>query len=158
MHLTIGYLNREIYKQDIGVSSATSQSAGIDVRASIQKAITLDSPDRVKIPLGLGLELPEGHMAMLVPRSGIGSRGLELVNTVGIIDSDYRGEVIAYVRNKLHGTGNPITIQPGEKIAQLVIVPIVTLAMFSTISQVPFEQLSQTKRGDGGFGSSGSGV
>lgn len=158
MKLTIGYINREMYADDITMGTATKLAAGIDVRANIPEAITLDSPERTRIPLGLGLEVPEGHMALLVPRSGIGSRGLELINTVGIIDADYRGEVVAFARNKLHGTNAPITIEPGEKIAQLIIVPIVSLSMFSTVNHVPFEDLSTTERGAGGFGSTGKGV
>lgn len=155
--LTIGYLNREIYKEDID-NNAHSIAAGIDVRASIPRTIVLDSPYVTKIPLGLGMEIPTGYMGMLVPRSGMGSRGLELINTVGIIDSDYRGEIVAIVRNKLHGTNQPLRIDPGERIAQIVIVPIVPLAHFSMVGHVPFDKLSKTERGDGGFGSTGRGV
>lgn len=158
MNLTIGYINREIYLEDIEKGSATVHSAGIDVRASIPRAMSLDSPYPTKIPLGIGMEIPVGHMGMLLPRSGIGIRGLELINTVGIIDADYRGEIVAVVRNKLHGTNQPLIIQPGERIAQLVIVPIVSLAMFDVVNHIPFDQLDKTERGDGGFGSSGKGV
>lgn len=158
MNLTIGYINRTIYEEDIAKPPSTRMSAGIDMRANIPQTIVLDSPCEVKIPLGLGMEIPEGYAGLLIPRSGIGSRGFELVNTMGVIDADYRGEIVAVARNKLHGTGKPLTIEPGERIAQLVIVPVVALAMFSTINHTDFANLTQTERGNGGFGSTGKGV
>lgn len=158
MNLTIGYINRAIYQEDIEKPPASRMSAGIDMRANIPRTIVLDSPYSVKIPLGLGMEIPEGYAGLLVPRSGTGSRGFELVNTMGVIDADYRGEIIAVARNKLHGTGKPLTIEPGERIAQLIIVPVVTLAMFTGINHIGFDDLGKTERGAGGFGSTGSGV
>lgn len=158
MNLTIGYINREIYKDDIEKAPSTRLSAGIDMRANIAETIVLNNPEPVQIPLGLGMEIPEGYVGLLIPRSGTGSRGLELVNTMGVIDADYRGEIVAFVRNKLYAANRKLTIQPGERIAQLIIVPVMTLAMFGSINHTSFESLSQTERGAGGFGSTGKGV
>lgn len=99
-----------------------------------------------KMSLGFSMEVPAGHVALLVPRSSTGSRGLHLANIVGVIDSDYRGSVIANLRNN---SDDVMPITRGERICQMLIVPVVTPNL-EVVSE-----LSSTDRGAGGFGSTG---
>ena len=126
---------------------ATTGSAGMDLRANIKEAITIRSLERMLIPTGLFIELPEGYEAQIRPRSGLAIRhGLTLLNTPGTIDADYRGEIQVIMVNL--GKEDQ-EIRPGERIAQMVI---------STFTRVRWEQtaiLSDTIRGDGGFGHTG---
>jgi len=125
----------------------TSGSAGMDIRANITEAITLSSLERTLVPTGLSIELPQGYEAQIRPRSGLAiKKGLSLVNTPGTIDSDYRGEIGVILINL--STENQI-IEPGERIAQMVI------AQYEQANLVEVETLSETKRGAGGFGSTG---
>ena len=127
--------------------TGTSGSAGIDVRSAI--TARLEHGDRTAIPTGLFLEIPEGHFGMLVPRSSTGRKGLRLANTVGIIDSDYRGEVtIAAVIDNPDG----MEISKGDRIAQILVVPYTQVAL----TQVEeLNELEKTERGGAGFGSTG---
>lgn len=102
--------------------------------------------EQQKIPLGFRMEVPVGHVALLVPRSSTGSRGLHLANVVGVIDSDYRGSVMAVLRNN---SNDEIPITRGDRICQMLIVPVVTPALEVV------DELSSTERGTGGFGSTG---
>lgn len=126
---------------------ATSGSAGVDLRANTQSVITLKSLERILIPTGIFLELPEGYEAQIRPRSGLAIRsGLTLLNTPGTIDSDYRGEIKIVMVNL---SGQEQSIQPGERIAQMIV---------ASYMQVDWEEaavLSETKRGAGGFGHTG---
>jgi dUTP pyrophosphatase len=126
---------------------ATSGSAGMDVRANTQSPITLKSLERTLVPTGLFIELPEGYEAQIRPRSGLAvKRGLTLLNTPGTIDADYRGEIKIIVVNL---SGEEQQIQPGERIAQMIIAPYL---------QIEWETatlLSETDRGEGGFGHTG---
>ena len=125
-------------------------AAGIDLRACVDETLTLGW-EKVKLHLGIAVAIPQGYMGLLVPRSSTGSKGLELVNTMGVIDSDYRGELIAWIRNKY--PENPMQIQPGDRVVQLIIVPIAT---FANIEYKPnFDSSDATARGAGGFGSTG---
>ena len=131
-------------------SYATNGSAGLDIRACIEEPITLRPGDSALIPSGLAIHLGDpGLAAVLIPRSGLGHKsGIVLGNLVGLIDSDYQGQVFVSCWNRGQTT---FTIQPGERIAQLVVVPVV---------QVEFEvveEFAQSPRGAGGFGSSGRG-
>lgn len=126
-------------------------AAGIDLRACIDETITLGW-EKVKLHLGIAAAIPQGHMGILVPRSSTGSKGLELVNTMGVIDSDYRGEIIAWARNKY--PENPLEIQPGDRIVQLIIIPVTTFASITYKSS--FDPNEDTARGGGGFGSTGA--
>ena len=127
--------------------TGTSGSAGVDVRSAI--TARLEHGDRTAIPTGLFLEIPEGHFGMLVPRSSTGRKGLRLANTVGIIDSDYRGEVtIAAVIDNPDG----MEISKGDRIAQILVVPYTQVAL----TQVEeLNELEKTERGGAGFGSTG---
>ena len=125
----------------------TSGSAGMDVRANIKEPIVLGSLDRALIPLGLRLEIPEGYEVQVRPRSGLALKhGIGMVNSIGTIDSDYRGEIGAIIVNL---SKEPYTIQPQERIGQLVLNKV------EQIEWEVVEKLSESERGSGGFGSTG---
>ena len=125
----------------------TTGSAGMDLRANIHEPITLGSLERKIIPTGLFIELPVGYEAQIRPRSGLSiKKGLSLVNSPGTIDSDYRGEIGIIMVNL---SNEPQTIEPGERIAQMVI------AKYEQATLVEVAALSETNRGTGGFGSTG---
>ena len=126
----------------------TQGSAGLDLCACIDEPITLNCGDTAVIPTGIAIALPSAdYGAFVFPRSGIAVKhGIGLLNSVGVVDSDYRGEVMVGVSNQKREAS---TIEPGERIAQMVIMPV---------SMMPVEEVSElneTDRGDGGFGSTG---
>ena len=127
---------------------ATEFSAGADLYACIDEPITINPSELAKIPTGIAIELPQSDLAaFLFARSGLGVKhGITLSNSVGVVDSDYRGEICVGLCNV---SDKPYTIQPNERIAQMVIMPVV-LADF-----IQADELNETKRGEGGFGSSG---
>ena len=127
---------------------ATPGAAAADLCADLAQPLTLEAGQRALVPTGLALELPgPEYVALVFARSGLAVRqGIALSNGVGVIDSDYRGEVKVGLINQ---GGEAYTIQPGERIAQLMIAPVV-LARF-----LPSEELGSTDRGEGGFGSTG---
>lgn len=127
---------------------ATEGSAGMDLYACIDSPVTLGAGERAVIPTGIAIELPSAELAAFVfARSGLAiKRGIGLLNGVGVIDSDYRGEICVGVINQL---AEPYTIAPDERIAQLVIMPV------SLINPVEAQSLDDTARGEGGFGSTG---
>ena len=126
---------------------ATSASAGMDLRASIEEPITLLPLERRLIPTGLFIELPVGYEAQIRPRSGLALRhGITLVNSPGTIDADYRGEIGIIMINL---SNTPFTIADGERICQLVI------ARHEQAEWVLTDELADTKRGAGGFGHTG---
>lgn len=125
----------------------SAQAAGMDIRCNIEAPITLQPMERKLIPTGLYIELPAGYEAQIRPRSGLAlKRGLTVLNTPGTIDADYRGEVGVILINL---SGEAQTIEPGERICQMVI------ARHETPEVVEVEELSDTERGAGGFGHSG---
>ena len=125
----------------------TPGSAGLDLRANISAPISLGSLERQLVPTGLFIELSVGYEAQVRPRSGLSiKKGLSLVNSPGTIDSDYRGEIKIILVNL---SNEPQTVEPGERIAQMVI------ARYERIEWVEAAVLSQTERGVGGFGSTG---
>ncbi len=122
-------------------------AAGYDLYAATDKPIEILPHQTVKIGTGLSFELPEGTFAAIFPRSGIAAkRGLRPANCVGVCDSDYRGEYIVALHND---TDQPQEIEPGERIAQMILMPFIGMD-FREI-----DTLSDTARGTGGFGSSG---
>jgi len=128
---------------------ATPGSAGLDLRASLDASLTLEPNACVLVSTGLSLYLADpGYAAVILPRSGLGHRhGIVLGNLVGLIDSDYQGPLMLSVWNR----GNTsYTIQPLERIAQLVIVPVMQ-AQFQVVERFT----SQSNRGEGGYGSTG---
>jgi dUTP pyrophosphatase len=129
-------------------SYETTGSAGLDLRAAIDQDVTLKSLERTAIPTGLSIAIPQGYEGQVRPRSGLAFRhGLTVTNAPGTIDSDYRGEVKVLLINL---GSEPITISRGMRCAQLVIAPITQVAIEET------SELDQTKRGSGGFGSTGT--
>ena len=125
----------------------SEQAAGMDIRCNISEAITLQPMERRLIPTGLFIELPVGYEAQIRPRSGLAlKRGLTVLNTPGTIDADYRGEIGVILINL---SGEAQTIEPGERICQMVI------AGHETPEVVEVTELSATERGEGGFGHSG---
>jgi dUTP pyrophosphatase len=126
----------------------TSGSAGMDLRANLTASVTLQPMERKLIPTGLFIALPEGYEAQIRPRSGLSiKRGLSLVNAIGTIDSDYRGELMVPIINF---SAEAQSIEDGERIAQMVI------ARYEQASLSQVSVLSETERGAGGFGSSGT--
>lgn len=127
---------------------ATEGSAGLDLYACIDEPITLNKGDKAVIPIGIALGLDDPHYAAFIhSRSGLAIKhGIALLNSVGVIDSDYRGEVCVGV---IKLTEEPYTIQPFERIAQMVIKPVELPEI------VEVQELDDTDRGAGGFGSTG---
>ena len=125
----------------------SSEAAGADLYACMEEPRTIAPGETAFVPTGLAMELPKGYVGLIYARSGLAcKRGLAPANKVGVIDSDYRGEFIVALHN--HGT-EAQTIESGERIAQLVITPVVTPCYQEA------ESLSASDRGCGGFGSTG---
>ena len=128
-------------------SYETSGSAGMDLPAAIEETIVLESLERTAIPTGLQIAIPDGFEGQVRPRSGLAFRhGLTVTNAPGTIDSDYRGELKVLLVNL---GKEPVTIERGMRIGQLVIAPVVQ----ASVSEVA--TLDETERGTGGFGSTG---
>lgn len=122
-------------------------AAGYDLYAAIEKTIVILPHSTVKVGTGLAFELPENTFAAIFARSGLATKeGLRPANCVGVCDSDYRGEYIVAIHND---TDEPQIITPKERIAQMVLLPFVSMEF------TKFENLSETNRGSGGFGSTG---
>ena len=122
-------------------------SAGADLRACMDAPVTVAPGETVFIHTGLTAEIPEGYAGFVFARSGLASKqGLAPANKVGVVDSDYRGEYMVALHN--HAAA-PVTVNPGDRVAQLVILPVM-LADF-----VEADALTDTQRGEGGFGSTG---
>ena len=127
---------------------ATPQSAGMDLRANIDKPILLKSLDRKLIPTGLHIALPEGYEAQIRPRSGLAIKhGITCLNTPGTIDADYRGDVGVILVNL---SNEDFVVQPGERIAQMII------GKFDQVEWELVDSLDETERGEGGFGHTGT--
>ena len=126
---------------------ATPLSAGMDVRANIEEPITLAPLQRVLVPTGLYIALPEGYECQARQRSGLAvKQGITVLNSPGTIDADYRGELKTLLVNL---SDTPFVIEPGERIAQLVV------AKHEHVEWEEVEVLDETERGEGGFGSTG---
>ena len=125
----------------------TEGSAGMDVRANIKEAITLKSLERVMIPTGLKVAIPEGYEIQVRPRSGLAIKhGITMLNSPGTVDSDYRGELKVIAVNL---SNESYTIEPNERIAQLVLNKV------EQIDFIEVAELDETERGEGGFGHTG---
>lgn len=126
---------------------ATEKSAGMDLKANIVEPLTLGPLERAMIPTGLSIALPDGTEAQIRPRSGLAAKyGISVLNAPGTIDADYRGEIKVILVNL---SNDPFTINPGERIAQMVI------ARYERVEWEVVESLDETQRGAGGFGSTG---
>jgi len=127
---------------------ATELSAGVDLEAAVEAPVTLKPGERQLIPTGLAIALPEGYEAQVRPRSGLAFKnGVTVLNSPGTIDADYRGEVKVILANL--GT-EPFTVERGMRVAQMVV------AQYTRVSFNLVEQLDETTRGAGGFGSTGT--
>ena len=125
----------------------TIASAGMDLRANLTEAITLNPLERAIVKTGLFIELPIGYEAQVRPRSGLAAKkGITVLNSPGTVDADYRGEIGVILVNL---SNESFTIENGERIAQLII------ARHERAEWVEVDELSQTSRGEGGFGSTG---
>ena len=127
---------------------ATEYSAGMDLKANLEQPLILGSLDRAMIPTGLYIELPEGYEAQVRPRSGLAAKhGITVTNAPGTIDADYRGEICVLLVNLGR---EPFIINPGERIAQMVV------ARHERVEWEQVDELHQSDRGVGGFGSTGT--
>jgi dUTP pyrophosphatase len=126
----------------------TERSAGMDIKANIETPIALQPLQRAMVPTGLYIALPEGTEAQIRPRSGLAAKhGITVLNTPGTIDADYRGEIKVILVNL---SNEEFTINPGERIAQMVV------ARYEKVEWDSVEVLDETERGAGGFGSTGT--
>lgn len=125
----------------------TAHAAGLDLSAALDRPIDIAAGQRVAIPTGLAIKLPDGYEAQVRPRSGLArDHGVTLVNSPGTVDADFVGELVVLVIN--HGD-RAVRIEPGHRIAQLVVAPVVQAEL------VEVSELPATARGSGGFGSTG---
>jgi dUTP pyrophosphatase len=127
---------------------ATGGSAGLDLRACVDAPLTIEPGQTVLVPTGLAIHIADpGYAAMILPRSGLGHKnGIVLGNLVGLIDSDYQGQLMVSTWNRGQST---FTLQPMDRLAQLVVVPVVQVG-FNVV-----EEFASSDRGAGGFGSTG---
>ena len=138
---------KKLDERAITPTYGTEYSAGADLYALLDEAIEIQPHATKLVKTGISVEIPEGYCGLIFARSGISSkRGLAPANKVGVIDADYRGEVMVALHNHSNATQE---VLPGERIAQLVVAPYIT-AEFDVV-----QELSQTVRGEGGFGSTG---
>lgn len=139
---------KKLNEKAILPSYGSEFAAGADLYACLESEITVNPHETVLIPTGIAMEIPVGLAGFIYARSGLATKkGLAPANKVGVIDSDYRGEVKVALHNH---SNTPQTVAEGERVAQLVIAPYIA-AQFEEK-----EELSQTVRGEGGFGSTGS--
>jgi len=125
----------------------SAEAAGADLYACLEEAVTIQPGEAAWIPTGIALEVPKGCAGLVYARSSMGvKRGLAPANKVGVIDSDYRGEIRVVLLNH---SKTPQTVEPGERVAQFVITPVLT-PVYTEV-----DTLSDTDRGTGGFGSTG---
>ena len=140
--------NKKLSEKALLPTYGSAMAAGADLYACLDTPVTIQPHSSSLIPTGLAMELPAGWAGLVYARSGLAAkRDLAPANKVGVIDCDYRGEVMVSLHN--HGTAAQ-TIDPGERIAQLVITPYLTAQFFEA------DELSSTVRGQGGFGSTGT--
>ena len=126
---------------------ATEGASGMDIRANLKEPLTLSSLERFLVPTGLFVELPEGYEAQIRPRSGLAiKQGITCLNSPGTIDADYRGEIKVILINL---SGEAFTLHPGDRIAQMVIQPVVKAEWLEVAV------INETERGHGGFGHTG---
>lgn len=144
--VTLKFKRLEHFKGDLPTYQ-TSGASGLDVRACLDENVVLKPMERMMIPTGLSVEFPHGYEIQVRPRSGLAvMKGLSVVNTPGTVDADYRGEIKIILINL---GGEPITIQDQERIAQMVVCPVIQAEIEDVTN------LSGTGRGEGGFGSTG---
>lgn len=142
--MKVKVINRSAYELP---AYETHEAAGLDVRANITEDIILKPLERVLVPTGIFVQLPNGYEIQVRPRSGLAAKfGLTVLNSPGTIDPDYRGEIKVILVNL---SNEEFRLTPGERVAQFVVT------QFTRIEWESVEELSETKRGKGGFGSTG---
>ena len=148
MELKIKAVSEKIGREIPAPFYASAGAAAMDLHACLDEAVTLPAGGRTVVPTGIAIALPSAeYVALVLARSGLGIKhGVCLSNGVGVIDSDYRGEIRVGLTNL---SDTPYTIQPGDRVAQLMITPV------ARASVLELEELPQTARGTGGFGSTG---
>ena len=148
MELNIKALSPKIGKEIPAPFYASAGAAAMDLHACMDESVTIPAGGRVVIPTGIAIALPDsGYVALVFARSGLGIKhGIAPANCVGVIDSDYRGEIMVGLQNS---SDTDYTVQPADRIAQLMITPVVQ----ATVTMV--DELDETQRGAGGFGSTG---
>lgn len=143
-NLQINIINRSAFPLP---AYETAHAAGMDLRANITETINLEPGQRLLIPTGLYIAVPVGFEAQIRPRSGLALKhGITVLNSPGTIDSDYRGEIKVLL---IHHGDVPFPVQPGERIAQMVVT------RHEKVVWIPVEELENTERGEGGYGSTG---
>ena len=143
--LNIKIINKSEYEAP---KYESEQSAGVDLRANIDEEVILYPMERKLIPTGIFIELPKGYEAQIRPRSGLAAKhGITVLNSPGTIDADYRGEIMVLLINL---SNEYFSVKPGMRIAQMII------ARHEQANFLDFDVLSETERGDGGFGHSGN--
>ena len=149
IEVKIKYVSSKIGREIAPPFYATGGSAGMDLSACIEGPVTLKPGEKVVIPTGIAIQLPSNEsVALIFARSGLGiKRGITMSNGVGVIDSDYTGEIMCGLINL---GDEDYTVQPGDRIAQMVFMPI------AIASLVPVTELQSTERGTGGLGSTGN--
>ena len=148
MELNLKALSPKIGKEIPAPFYASAGAAAMDLHACMDESVTIPAGGRVVIPTGIAIALPDsGYVALVFARSGLGIKhGIAPANCVGVIDSDYRGEIMVGLQNS---GDTDYTIQPADRIAQLMITPVIQ----ATVTMV--DELDDTQRGAGGFGSTG---
>ena len=149
MNLKIKYVSPKIGKEIPAPFYASAGAAAMDLCACVDEPVTVEPRALVSIPTGIAIALPSAeYVALVFARSGLGIKhGITLSNGVGVIDSDYRGEIRVGLTNL---SDTPYTVQPGDRVAQLAVMPVVRAQL------VQAEDLDETARGAGGFGSTGN--
>ena len=146
--MTLQVRFQKLDSRAVAPAYGSASAAGADLYAVADTPITIDAGQTVLVHTGLAVEIPEGFVGLVCARSGLATKqGLAPANKVGVIDADYRGEVMVALHNH---SGEARTIDHGERIAQLVLVPYLTAAYEQA------DSLTDTVRGDGGFGSTGT--
>lgn len=147
--ITTANVNIKMLNADAKIPTYGSENAaGADLYACIPAPVTIEPGETYLVPTGIAVELPEGCAGLIYARSGLASKkGLAPANKVGVVDSDYRGEVMVALHNH---SASAATIDAGERIAQLVVMPYIK-SIFNVVNE-----LDQTERGEGGFGSTGT--
>lgn len=138
---------KKVNENAILPSRATVSSAGADLYACLVEDVVIKPSERLLIPTGIAMAIPEGYGGFIFPRSGTASKyGISLSNCVGVVDSDYRGEVKIAIINH---SGESYTVKNGDRIAQMVIMAV------DLCNYTEYDSLDETQRGEGGFGSTG---
>lgn len=142
--MTVRIVNRSPFDNP---AYATEDSAGMDLKANIDQPVVLAPLERAIVPTGISIELPSGFEAQIRPRSGLAAKhGISIVNSPGTIDADYRGEIKVILVNL---SNEPFSVNPGERVAQMVV------ARYEKVQWQTVDELGESGRGEGGFGSTG---